>query len=253
MNSAYHINGREAGDRDCSWVRPLPTWDTHNSASLLSLDAIIDPDPDPTADQWPSTKSRRLNLELPRRGEHRASDLRPLRIFGEPHTILDAIVRRGAACDQSPAWPPGGRQIRAQSVFLRLAIPGRRIKRLAIWSCSHTLGVAGGGTTSIRWPVKWPARWSWPRGVRGNSGGRWLLVRRRHDGARDRRSFRFSGLRRQWFLCCRALRHRLRRRLLGLRIAGFGRFLRNVVGAEVHHGDALLLFARRLFRAKREQ
>src|SRR3546814_9613222 len=107
----------------------ISDWSSDVCSSDLS---VIDPDPDPAADEEPPAASRRPHLKLPRRGEHRAIDLRSVRIFVEPDAILDTIIRRRATGDQPPSGPAGGRQIAAQLAVARLAIPGRRIERLAI-------------------------------------------------------------------------------------------------------------------------
>src|SRR3546814_6641325 len=57
------------------------------ASGLSPPNAVVDPDPDPAADEEPPAASRRPHLELPRRGEHRAIDLRSVRIFVEPHAI----------------------------------------------------------------------------------------------------------------------------------------------------------------------
>src|SRR3546814_13762822 len=81
------------------------------------------------ADEEPPAASRRPHLELPRRGEHRAIDLRSVRIFVEPDAILDTIIGRRATGDQPPSGPAGGRQITAQLADAGFAIPGRRVER----------------------------------------------------------------------------------------------------------------------------
>src|SRR3546814_4356655 len=75
----------------------------------------------------------------------RAIDLRSVRIFVEPDAILDTIIGRRATGDQPPSGPAGGRQITAQLAVAGFAIPGRRVERLAIGSCSHHFRIARGG------------------------------------------------------------------------------------------------------------
>src|SRR3546814_5040960 len=70
------------------------------ASGLSPPNAVVDPDPDPAADEEPPAASRRPHLELPRRGEHRAIDLRSVRIFVAPDAILDTIIGRRAPGDQ---------------------------------------------------------------------------------------------------------------------------------------------------------
>ena len=120
-------------------VQPPPVAAFHHCGRLAQCaeaaasappDVVIDPDPHPTADQRLSAETWGPHPEFPCCGDNRAVDLRSARIFVEGDAILDAIVRRGAAGHQSPAWPLGGGEIGTQFAVLRLAIPLGRIKRL---------------------------------------------------------------------------------------------------------------------------
>src|SRR3546814_15746415 len=80
------------------------------ASGLSPPNAVVDPDPDPAADEEPPAASRRPHLELPRRGEHRALDLRSVRIFVEPPAILDTINGPRATGPTPPTAPAGGRR-----------------------------------------------------------------------------------------------------------------------------------------------
>jgi hypothetical protein len=87
-------------------------------------------------------QSRRSHPELPRRGEHRALDTAILPDIREPDAVFNAIVR---AVRQAISPQPGPRavdSIGAHIVVVRLAVPFRRVKRLAIGSRSDPLAVA---------------------------------------------------------------------------------------------------------------
>src|SRR3546814_3985219 len=89
------------------------------------------------------------DLELPRRRQHRAIDLRSIGIFVEPDAILDAVIRRGAAGDQTPAGAAGGGQIATQLVVARFAVPGGCIERLAVGGRPHLLRIAARKSTRL--------------------------------------------------------------------------------------------------------
>src|SRR5690606_12469928 len=107
-------------------VSPPPAARRLRKKALSPPAPVVERDPDPPADKAPSAAAGRPHLELPRRGEPRAIDLRSVRIFVEPDAILDTIIRRRATGDQPPSGAAGGRQIAAQLAVAGLAIPGRR-------------------------------------------------------------------------------------------------------------------------------
>lgn len=157
--SCHRLSGRQTAYRLITFLRatgvPLTSRERLHASTGLQLPplgAVIDPDPDPTAHQGSPAETWRAHLEHPCRGQHRTIDPGPFRVLVEPDAILDAIIGRGAACDQSPPRPIGRRQIPAHLVIPRLAIPSGRIERLAIGSCSHPLRVAGRGAAFIRGP-----------------------------------------------------------------------------------------------------
>jgi hypothetical protein len=230
---------------------------------LSPFDVVIDPDPDPAADLRPASKARGPHPELPCRGEHRARDLRSVRVLLEPDTILDPIVRCRAAGDQAPSWPSCRGQIVAQHIGCRLPIPGRCVERLAIWSGADPLGVAQGWrSASVRRPEN---------RLGGRGGGIARYIGRRRAFVRHRQQGRGG----RQGLCLRKARSRCLQgrpgqwcgwnRLLGrglllypwrerrCRAARCCSFRWNFKGFEAHNGADLIVPDRPPPRAEREQ
>lgn len=217
---------------------------------LTSLAAVVDPDPDPAADQQLSAAAGRPYLKLPRGGENRATDLRSFRIFVERDAILHAIIGSRSAGDQSPAGATGGGQIRTQSVRSWLTVPRGGVKRLAIGSRSHPLRIAEGGrggAAGIRRTIDLPGRRSRSRALRSGRGWRQGVGRLKRGRCRHFRC-RLGGLLGKWFGRSGRWqffrrRPRLRwifRPLRGLQADRLWRLLRNLACLEVRHGDLFL-------------